>query len=75
MVGEALMPYQMKPLACDLPGSRTCRAADRQSLREQLRRSSEGPNLIEEQLAELDYAKAAGFLVNGLKREQLIAMN
>ena len=32
-------------------------------------------NLIEEQLADLDYAKAAGFLVNGLKREQLIAMN
>src|ERR1700738_4383447 len=32
-------------------------------------------NLIDEQLAELDYAKAAGFLINGLKREQLIAMN
>jgi superoxide dismutase, Fe-Mn family len=32
-------------------------------------------NLIEEQLAELDYAKAAGFFINGVKREQLIAMN
>jgi Fe-Mn family superoxide dismutase len=32
-------------------------------------------NLIDEQLASLDYAKAANFLVNGLKREQLIAMN
>ena len=32
-------------------------------------------NLIEEKLAELDYANAAGFLINGLKREQLIAMN
>ena len=32
-------------------------------------------NVIEEHLAELDYAKAAGFLINGLKREQLIAMN
>ena len=32
-------------------------------------------NSIEEQLAELDYAKAAGFLINGIKREQLIAMN
>jgi len=32
-------------------------------------------NLIEEQIAELDYAKAAGFVINGLKREQLIAMN
>jgi len=32
-------------------------------------------NLIEEQLAELDFAKAPGFLINGLKREQLIAGN
>lgn len=32
-------------------------------------------NLIEEQLAGLDFATAPGFLVNGLKREQLIATN
>jgi Fe-Mn family superoxide dismutase len=32
-------------------------------------------NLIDEQIAELDYAKATGFVINGLKREQLIAMN
>jgi superoxide dismutase, Fe-Mn family len=32
-------------------------------------------NLIEEQLAGLDFAKAPGFLLNGLKREQLIAAN
>ncbi len=32
-------------------------------------------NLIEEKLAELDYANAPGFVINGLKREQLIAMN
>jgi Fe-Mn family superoxide dismutase len=32
-------------------------------------------NVIEDQLAELDYAKAPGFIINGLKREQLIAMN
>jgi Fe-Mn family superoxide dismutase len=32
-------------------------------------------NLIDEKLAELDYGNAAGFLINGLKREQLIAMN
>jgi Fe-Mn family superoxide dismutase len=32
-------------------------------------------NLIEEKLAELDYANAPGFMLNGLKREQLIAMN
>jgi Fe-Mn family superoxide dismutase len=32
-------------------------------------------NLLDEQLAGLDYAKAPGFVINGLKREQLIAMN
>jgi superoxide dismutase, Fe-Mn family len=32
-------------------------------------------NAIEEQLAGLDYAKAPGFLINGLKREELIAAN
>jgi Fe-Mn family superoxide dismutase len=32
-------------------------------------------NLIDERLAELDFANAAGFLINGLKREQLIAAN
>jgi Fe-Mn family superoxide dismutase len=32
-------------------------------------------NLIEEKLAELDYTSAPGFLINGLKREQLVAMN
>jgi len=32
-------------------------------------------NLIGEKLAELDYANAPGFLINGLKREELVAMN
>jgi superoxide dismutase, Fe-Mn family len=32
-------------------------------------------NLLEEQLGDIDYAAAPGYLVNGLKREQLIAMN
>ena len=32
-------------------------------------------NAIDEQLAELDFASASAFVVNGLKREQLIAMN
>ena len=32
-------------------------------------------NAISEQLAALDYAKAPGFLINGLKREELIAAN
>jgi Fe-Mn family superoxide dismutase len=32
-------------------------------------------NAIEAQLGELDFAKAPGFLINGLKREELIASN
>jgi Fe-Mn family superoxide dismutase len=32
-------------------------------------------NLIDEKLDELDFATAPGFLINGLKREQLIATN
>ncbi len=32
-------------------------------------------NAITEHLAGLDYAKAPGFLINGLKREELIAAN
>src|SRR3974377_1187247 len=32
-------------------------------------------NAITEQLAGLDYAKAPGYLINGLKREELIATN
>jgi Fe-Mn family superoxide dismutase len=32
-------------------------------------------NVIEEQLAGVDYENAPGFLINGLKREELIAMN
>jgi Fe-Mn family superoxide dismutase len=32
-------------------------------------------NLIDDKLAELDYETAPGFVINGLKREQLVAMN
>jgi Fe-Mn family superoxide dismutase len=32
-------------------------------------------NVIQEQLANLDFAKAPNFVVNGLKREELVAMN
>jgi Fe-Mn family superoxide dismutase len=32
-------------------------------------------NAIETQLVELDFVKVPGFLINGLKREELIAMN
>jgi len=74
--GGSLMAYQIKPLSCD--------PANIEGISERLIVSHyennycgavKRLNLIEEQLAELDYAKAAGFLINGIKREQLIAMN
>ena len=70
------MAYSMKPLGCD--------PARIKGMSERLIISHydnnyggavKRLNLIEEKLAELDYANAPGFLINGLKREQLIAMN
>ena len=70
------MPYEMKSLACD--------PARIKSMSERLIVSHyennyggavKRLNLIEEQLAGLDFAAAPGFIVNGLKREQLVAMN
>jgi superoxide dismutase, Fe-Mn family len=70
------MPHQMKPLRCD--------PARVKGMSERLMVSHyennyggavKRLNLIDEKLAELDIANAAGFLINGLKREQLIAMN
>ena len=70
------MSYQIKPLSCD--------PARIKGMSERLIVSHydnnyggavKRLNLIEEQLAELDFAKAPGFVINGLKREQLIAMN
>jgi len=70
------MTYSMKPLGCD--------PARIKGMSERLIISHydnnyggavKRLNLIEEKLAELDYANAPGFLINGLKREQLIAMN
>jgi Fe-Mn family superoxide dismutase len=70
------MTYQMKPLSCD--------PAHIKGMSERLIISHyennyggavKRLNAIEEQLSELNYANAAGFLINGLKREQLIATN
>jgi Iron/manganese superoxide dismutases, C-terminal domain len=76
MVGGALMPYRMKPLSCD-PAK--IKGMSERLIVSHYENNYGGAvkrlNLIDEQLAELDYANAAGFLVNGLKREQLIAMN
>src|SRR5688572_14079148 len=68
--------YQMKPLGCD--------PARLKGLSEKLIVSHyennyagavKRLNVIGEQLAGLDPARAPVFVVNGLKREQLIAMN
>lgn len=70
------MTFQMKPLTCD--------PAQIKGMSERLIVSHyennyggavKRLNVIQEKLAELDYLKAAGFLINGLKREELIAMN
>ena len=70
------MTFKMEPLSCD--PARIKGMSERLILSHY--ESNYGGavkrlNAIEEKLAELDYAKAPGFLINGLKREQLVAMN
>src|SRR5262245_4123042 len=70
------MAYQMKPLSCD---PTRIKGMSERLIVSHYENNYGGAvkrlNLIDEQLAGLDYAAAPGFLVNGLKREQLIAMN
>lgn len=70
------MTYAMKPLACD---PARVRGMSERLIVSHYENNYGGAvkrlNAIEEQLAELDYAKAPVFAINGLKREQLIAMN
>jgi Fe-Mn family superoxide dismutase len=70
------MTYVMKPLSCD--PQRVRGMSERMIVshyENNYGRAVRRLDLIEEKLAELDYASAPGFLVNGLKREQLIAPN
>jgi Fe-Mn family superoxide dismutase len=70
------MPYTVKPLSCD---PARIKGMSERLIVSHYENNYGGAvkrlNLIDEKLAELDYANAAGFLINGLKREQLIAMN
>jgi len=70
------MPYKMQPLACD---PARIKGMSERLIISHYENNYGGAvkrlNLIDEQLAELDYPQAPGFLINGLKREQLIAMN
>ncbi len=70
------MTYAVKPLACD--PSRISGMSERLIVSHYENNycgAVKRLNLIEEQIAQLHYDKAPVFLVNGLKREQLIAMN
>ena len=70
------MPYSMKPLGCD-PARIT--GMSEKLIVSHYENNYGGAvkrlNLIEEQLAGLDYAGTPGFVINGLKREELIATN
>jgi superoxide dismutase, Fe-Mn family len=70
------MSFKMKPLSCD---PARIKGMSERLIISHYENNYGGAvkrlNVIEERLAELDYDKAAGFLINGFKREQLIAMN
>jgi len=70
------MPYTMKPLSCDPV---RVKGMSERLIVSHYENNYGGAvkrlNLIQEKLAEIDYTSAPGFVVNGLKREELIAMN
>jgi superoxide dismutase, Fe-Mn family len=76
ILGRNAMTYVVKPLSCD---PNRIRGMSERMIVSHYENNYGGAvkrlNLIDEKLAELDYASAPGFLVNGLKREQLIATN
>ena len=70
------MPYDIKPLSCN-PGA--IAGISEKIIVSHWENNYSGAvkrlNAIETQLAELDWAAAPIFVVNGLKREQMVAMN
>ena len=70
------MSFSMKPLSCD---PARIKGMSERLIISHYENNYGGAvkrlNVIEEKVAELDYANAPAFLINGLKREQLIAMN
>src|SRR5260370_42031188 len=70
------MPYAMKPLTCDPARVKGLSAKLIISHYENHYGGAvKRLNAIEEQLAALNYADAPGFLINGFKREELVATN
>ena len=70
------MTYNMKPLGCD---PQHVKGMSEKLIVSHYENNYGGAvkrlNLIAEQLSELDFKNAPGFLINGLKREELIATN
>jgi len=70
------MPYTIKPLGCD---PARIKGMSERLIVSHYENNYGGAvrrlNAIEEQLAGVDFNTAPGFLINGLKREQLIASN
>ena len=68
--------YEMKPLACN---PRALQGLSEKLIVSHYENNYGGAvkrlNQIVEQIGNLDFAKAPGFVINGLKREELIAMN
>ena len=70
------MPYEIKPLACDPTGIKGM--SERLIVRHYENNyggAVQRLNAITKELAQLDFTSAAIFVINGLKREELIAMN
>src|SRR3981189_868069 len=74
--GAKTMPYQAKPMSLD---PKSIKGISEKVLVSHYENNYVGAvkslNAIGTQLAELDFAKAPNFIVNGLKREELIAAN
>jgi Fe-Mn family superoxide dismutase len=74
--GAKMMPYQAKPISFD---PKSIKGISEKVLVSHYENNYVGAvkrlNAIGAQLAELDFAKAPNFMVNGLKREELIAAN
>src|SRR6202049_1043638 len=74
--GAKTMPYQVKPMSLD---PKSIKGISEKGLVSHYENNYVGAvkrlNAIGIQLAELDFAKAPNFVINGLKRAQLIATN
>jgi Fe-Mn family superoxide dismutase len=70
------MPYEIKPLACD---PTVIKGMSERLIVSHYQNNYGGAvqrlNAITKELAELDFSSAPIFVINGLKREELIAMN